>query len=113
MPIVTLSLASATLADAMKARVSVAKRRWARRMERSEAGEKREHSTARRKNVKHKPLLPGRGEEALKAPFRKAAGAQFVFGPPAGRGRRSAMNRSNSSRSLARRIASEYSANSR
>ena len=33
--------------------------------------------------------------------------------PPAGRARRSAMNRSNSSRSLARRIASTYSANSR
>jgi hypothetical protein len=30
----------------------VTKNRWARRMERSEAGEKPEHSTARRESVK-------------------------------------------------------------
>ena len=61
MPIVTLSLAKAP-ADAMKARRSVTKNRWARRMKRSEAGEKPEHSTARRESVKRKSLLPVRGE---------------------------------------------------
>jgi hypothetical protein len=45
----------------MTARTSVAKNRWARRMERSKAGEKPEHSTARRESVKRKSLLPGQG----------------------------------------------------
>src|ERR1700679_3303491 len=61
MPIVTLSLAKAAPANAMKAKTSVAKKRWARRIEGSEAGEKPEHSTAGRESVKHKCLLPGQG----------------------------------------------------
>ena len=65
MPIVTLSLAKATPADAMTARPSVAKKRWARRMERSEAGEKPQHSTAGRESVKRKSLLPGQGRRDL------------------------------------------------
>src|SRR5271156_2866138 len=84
-------------------------------MERSEAGEgKPKHNTARRESVKHiNPPTPVRGRGDLKATFRKVRDAQLALEPPAGRARRSDMNRSNSSRSLARRIASTYSANSR
>ena len=59
---VTLSFAKARLVDAMKARTSVARKRWARRMEGSEAGEKPQHSTAGRESVKQKSLLPAKGE---------------------------------------------------
>src|SRR3984957_21151685 len=103
MPIVTLSLANAPPVAAMRARPSVRMKRWARRMERSEAGEgKPEHNTAGRESVKHNnPPSPVKGRGDLKATFRKVRDAQLALEPPAGRARRSAMNRSNSSRSLA------------
>src|ERR1700677_3658968 len=70
MPIVTLSLAKAAPADAIKARTSVARKRG-RGIERSEADGKPQHSTAGRKSVKHKSLLPGQGRRDPSATLRK------------------------------------------
>ena len=87
------------------------KRRWARRMERSEAGEKASSIAPQDARASsRKSLLPVREKGPAARPSRRGVEIRSVRAgepPPAGRARRSAMNRSNSSRSLARRIASD------